>query len=218
VYAGLAHTSHNINQLSHATVDNYLFSGLLDIQLQQFSAALSLTSTVNLEWITTLENNIESFVVERSADNLHYSDIDTVAAKNSGNIELTYTSEDVSPPSGDVYYRLRITDNEGRVSYSAPVTIGQVIINPITGVEDDRKLLPSVYPNPSKDGSIFVKEGVDKIRMITLYDPAGKVVMHTEGDIEQTTQLPVSMMANGMYVIEIRTVKTVYRDKVIIKN
>jgi len=218
VYAGLALTSHNINQLSHATVDSYLFSGLLDLQITRFSASLSLTNTVNLEWITTLENNIESFVVERSIDNLHYSDIDTLAATNSGNIELTYTSEDKSPPSGDVYYRLRITDKDGRTSYSAPVTIGQVIINPITGVEDQLKLLPSVYPNPSKDGSIFVKEGVDKIKMITLYDPAGKMVMHMEGDVEETTQLPVSMMANGLYVIEIRTAKTVYRDKVVIKN
>jgi len=28
----------------------------------------------------------------------------------------------------------------------------------------------------------------------------------------------VSMMANGLYVIEIRTAKTVYRDKIVIKN
>lgn len=218
VYAGLALTSHDINYLSHATIDNYLFSGLLDIQLQNFSAALSLTNTVNLEWTTTLENNIESFVVERSTDNLHYTDIDTVAARNSGNIELKYTSEDKTPPTGDVYYRLRITDIDGRVSYSAPVTIGEVIVDPITGVGEDQQLLPQVYPIPSRDGKIFVREGIEKIRMITLYDPAGKVVIHEEGLMEKTTEIPVSMMANGLYVIEIKTEKTVYRDKVVIRN
>lgn len=213
VYAGLILTSHNINQLTHATIDSYLFSGLLDFTLQEFSATLSLTNTVNLKWITELENNIESFTVERSTDNLHYTDIDVVPAQNQGNIVLTYTSEDETPPSGNVYYRLRITDNDGRVSYSAPVTIGQVI----TGAED-LATLPVVYPNPAKDGTLYVKEGIEKIRMITLYDPAGKMVSHTEGSIGPLTELPVSMMANGLYVIEIRTAKTVYRDKIVIKN
>ncbi len=215
VYAGIVLTSHNINELAHATVDSYLFSGLLDFTLQQFSATLSTTNTVDIQWITSLEHNIESFTVERSIDNLHYDDIDTVAAENSGNLVLTYNSEDKQPPqSPSVYYRLRITDFDGRVSYSAPITIGQVI----TGVGEQPASLPSVYPNPSKDGSLFVKEGVEKIRMITMYDPAGKVVSHMEGPIEPLTELPVSMMANGLYVVEIRTAKTVYRDKVVIKN
>jgi hypothetical protein len=215
VYAGIALTSHNINQLTHATVDSYLFSGLMDFTLQQFSAMLSTTNTVNLEWITELENNIDSFTVERSTDNLHYDDIDNVPAQNGGNIVATYTSEDPSPPSGSVYYRLRITDKEGRVSYSAPITIGQVI----TGVGDPSATLPAVYPNPAKSGSIYVKEGVEKIRMITLYDPAGKRVMHMEGpSLGPENELPVTMMANGLYVVEIRTAKTVYREKVIIKN
>lgn len=214
VYAGIALTSHNINELAHATVDSYLFSGLMDFTLQQFSATLSTTNTVNLEWITELEHDIESFTVERSTDNLHYTDIAVVPAQNEGNMVLTYTSEDTSPPAGSVYYRLRITDTGGRVSYSAPVTIGQVI----TATGDQASPMPSVYPNPSKNGTIYVKEGIDKIRMITMYDPAGKMVSHTEGSIEPLTELPVSMMANGLYVIEIRTAKTVYRDKIVIKN
>jgi len=54
--------------------------------------------------------------------------------------------------------------------------------------------------------------------MITLFDPAGKPVLHTEGSIGELTEIPVRMMANGMYVVEIRTEKGVYRDKVVIKN
>ena len=88
----------------------------------------------------------------------------------------------------------------------------------ITGTGDPSATLPAVYPNPSNDGSIFVKEGVEKIRMITVYDPAGKAVLHNETSIEAVTEIPVRMMANGLYVIEIRTAKAVYRDKVVIKN
>jgi hypothetical protein len=214
VYAGIVLTSHNINKLTKATVDNYLFSGLLDIKLQSFNASLSTQNTVDLKWVTTLENDIASFVVERSKDNLHYDDIDTLAAHNSGNIELTYNSEDKNPPEGTVYYRLRISDNEDRVSFSAPITI----VLAITGVEDQGEATPKVYPNPSKDGMLYIKEGTDKIRMITLYDPAGKAVAHTEGSIGPVAEIPVRMMANGMYVVEIRTAKSVYRDKVVIKN
>ncbi|HEX8060963.1 MAG TPA: discoidin domain-containing protein [Cyclobacteriaceae bacterium] len=214
VYAGIALTSHNINKLTTATIDSYLYSGLLDIDLQQFRATMSTSNTVDLEWITTLENNIQSFTVERSVDNLHYLDIDTVAAKNNGTIMATYTAEDKKPPAGNVYYRLRISDKAGLFSYSAPVTIGSIV----AAVADQGQLLPVVYPNPSQDGNIFVKKGIETIRMITLFDPAGKPVIHTEGSIEDLTEIPVRMMANGMYVVEIRTEKGIYRDKVVIRN
>jgi hypothetical protein len=214
VYAGIAVTSHNINKLTKATVSNYLFSGLLDIQLQDFSASLSLQNKVTLTWVTTLEHDIASFVVTRSKDNLHYDDIDTVAAVNNGNITTNYTSEDQHPPDGTVYYRLTIMDTQDRVSFSAPITV----VLAITGIADAAEANPKVYPNPPKDGLIYVQEGADKIRMITIFDPAGKAVSHTEGSIDAVTEIPVRMMANGLYVVEIRTVRTVYRDKVVIRN
>lgn len=94
VYAGIALSSHNINYVTKATVDSYLFSGMLDIELQNFQATVSLENTVDLAWTTTLENNIQSFTVERSMDNLHYEDLDTVVAENNGNITLAYATED----------------------------------------------------------------------------------------------------------------------------
>lgn len=212
VYAGIALTSHEINKLTKATVDNYLFSGLLDIQLQDFKAELSPENRVDLAWTTTLENNIQSFTVERSADNINYDDIDTVAAKNTGNITLTYGTQDDSPPNGDIYYRLRITDNDGRISYSAPVNITLE-----TGLGEPGGGTPKVYPNPSS-AMLFVKRGGEEIKMITIYDPAGKMVVHREGTFGEVTEIPVWMMANGVYVVAIRTAKTVYHDKVMIRN
>ncbi|HZY78125.1 MAG TPA: discoidin domain-containing protein [Cyclobacteriaceae bacterium] len=212
VYAGIALTSHNINMLTHAKVDSYLFSGLLDVELQHFTATVNLENTVDLAWTTTLENEIQSFTVERSADNLHYNDIDTVAAKNDGNITLAYTSKDAKPPEGFIYYRLRITATDGRVSYSAPVALSFMV-----GVGDTKEGLPVVYPNPSK-ARLYVKRGEEEIKMITMYDPAGKMVTHLEGDLEETTEIPVWMMANGIYVVEVRTRERVYRDKVVIRN
>lgn len=212
VYAGIALTSHNINRLTKATVDRYLYSGLLDVQLQDFKASVSLDNTINLAWTTTLENNIQAFTIERSMDNLHYQDIDTVAAQNDGNITLAYATEDKQPPPGNLYYRLRITDTAGRVSYSAPVIVAFMV-----GIEDGHHEAPLVYPNPAK-ARLYVRQGGEDIRMITLYDPAGKEVSHREGAVEELTEIPVWMMANGMYVVEIRTGRTVYRDKVIIKN
>jgi hypothetical protein len=212
VYAGIAVTSHNINHLTEATVDRFLFSGLLDIELQDFTATVSLENHVDLEWITTLENNIKDFTIERSEDNLHYTDIDTVAAENNGNITLTYEAKDTEPPHANLYYRLRITDMDGRVSYSAPVMVAVMV-----GLGDETLAAPVVYPNPSK-AQLFVKKGGNEIKMITLFDPAGKRVSHLEGAFEDTTEIPVWMMANGMYVVEIRTTTTVYRNKIVIKN
>jgi F5/8 type C domain/Fibronectin type III domain len=216
VYAGLVLSSHNINKLSTSTIDSYLFSGVLDVQLQSFTASLSVTNTVDLKWVTTLENEIHSFVVERSVDNMHYTDIDTVAAKNNGNIELTYTGEDKKPPLNQVYYRLRITDDSGMISYSAPVTV--TVVEVVTGIGDQGEQLPTIYANPTLGGVLHIRPGSDPINLIVMYDGAGKQVAFVSQPSGPVHDIPVSMMANGLYVVEIRTEKTVYREKVMVKN
>jgi hypothetical protein len=51
-----------------------------------------------------------------------------------------------------------------------------------------------------------------------MYDGAGKQVAFVSQPEGPVQDIPVSMMANGLYVVEIRTAKTVYREKVVVKN
>jgi hypothetical protein len=214
VYAGLALTSHNNTVLSTATVDNYLFSGVLDIELQSFTASLTLNKKVALQWVTTLENDIKSFVVERSSDNFHYADLDTLAAVNGGKFMQTYNYEDENPLLTMAYYRLRIIDTEGLTSYSAPVSVSFVT----SVISDIKSLAPQIYPNPVKGGIVHIKRGDERVRSISMYDATGRTLIQINNVTSETTDIPVHAFANGFYLMEIRTNKNVYKEKVLIKN
>jgi hypothetical protein len=214
VYAGLALTSHNNALISSAKVDNYLFSGVVEIELQSFKASLTLAPSVHLEWVTTLENKISDFVVERSADNVAYSDLVTIQAINNGKFTQTYQYNDVAPLQSLAYYRLRITNINGVTSYSAPVSISD-ITSVSNGVTENP---PTVYSNPSQNGMLHVKQGESIIKMISLFDNTGRLMKKIQDIDQSVTDIPVNTLMNGIYFIEIKTSKLVYREKVIIKN
>lgn len=214
VYAGLALTSHDNAALIGANVDNYQLSGIVDVELQSFEASLTLTKKVALHWVTTLETNIKSFVIERSLDNIHYTDLDTVAAVSQGKFTQTYNYQDNSPLNVLSYYRLRIIDNEGLTSYSAPVSISIITsLPPVLNHEP-----PSVFENPVKDGVVHIRQGQDKIRLITLYDVNDRILARISSIESSVTDLPVNTLMNGLYVLEIKTSQAVYREKLLIRN
>lgn len=213
VYVGLALTSHDNTVLSTATVDNYQISGVLDIELQSFTAALTLSKTVALQWVTTLETNIRDFVVERSTDNVKYIDLDTIAAVSQGRFTQTYNYEDKSPLEALTYYRLRITDNEGVISYSAPVSI--VVI---TSIQQGTDNPPRLYANPPQQGVLHVKQGDAPLKAITLFDNTGRQVIQLTHFNSEVVDVPVNMISNGLYILEIKTTKSTYRERLVIRN
>ena len=206
VYAGLALTSHNNGILSNAAVDNYSLGGFLQFELQSFTAALSLDKTVALQWITTLETNIQNFIVERSIDNKNYVPLDTIAAINNGRFTQTYNIEDKTPGIIN-YYRLRITNLDGSISYSAPVF-----------VRVTNKKTPLLYPNPA-GGMVHIVKGTEPIKLINVYDISGRFILSiANGNSNEVIDLPVYPYANGLYIVEIRTVESIFRQKLIIRN
>lgn len=205
VYIGLSISSYSNTVLSKATVDNYLFSGIMELELKSFTASLTLSKTVMLNWVTTLEGNIGSFVVEKSADNLHYTDVDTVAAVNKGKFMNTYTYEVMNPYKGNNYYRLRIVSLDGKTSYSAPayVNIGN-------------SSAPTLYPNPGKD-KITVAQSTDPIRSLKIFDIGG-ALLRTINNSNNDTTITVTGLITGVYIMEIRTSTSIFRKKFVIIN
>ncbi|RPH95764.1 hypothetical protein EHM69_03515 [candidate division KSB1 bacterium] len=72
-----------------------------------------------LEWTTGAEENIRTFVVERSTDGIAYLPIGQVTARGSYS---RYQYTDSSPLDADhnrlFYYRLKIVERSGSFSYS----------------------------------------------------------------------------------------------------
>jgi hypothetical protein len=205
-YAGIAITSHYNAQLSTATIEDFEIKGALGVSLRSFSASVNLEQHVDIEWSTSLEDGIESFVVEKSADNISYTDFAEVSAFNTGDILQEYEVEDEDPFDGKTYYRLRITNYSGATTYSLPQY-----------VEIRKVPAPLVFPNPAA-GHLFVQPGSDPIQYIKLYDIRGNALISITRPGIQTSDLPVMNIANGIYFLEIKTGRTTFREKIIIKN
>jgi hypothetical protein len=207
VYAGLAITSHDNSTLSTAHVDNYVLGGTLPLKLISFTGRLTLNQTVALEWITTRETRTKYFVVERTKDNMYYKAIDTIYAENNGEFTQNYDATDYYPSLGMNYYRLKIVDMDGKISYS-----------PVAAVRVAHTKAPLMYPNPA-NSYVNIAPGTDLIRQVTIYNILGKTILRIPNTSSQgLLKIPTYSFANGLYFVEIRTAEAVYREKLIVHN
>lgn len=209
LYAGLAITSHNNNELSTARIDNYSFtSGVLPIKLLSFSTFLNLDQHVNINWSTTQEMNTNYFVIERSGPDYNFKPVDSVKSRNNGAYTSTYTIVDNSPMNGINFYRLKIVDNDSHSTYSA---LSMVRLNSLK--------TPVIFPNPAKS-FININAGNENIKFISVYDMSGKALIRINSPIAQfrTTQISTSNLMSGTYILEIKTPENIYREKIIISR
>lgn len=151
-YAGMTVTSQDPNFQSYATFDNYTSSGVVEVEIKSFTASLALDKSIELNWTTTLENNIENIIIERSTNNINFTAIDTVLAKNKGKATALYKYNTLKADTGIYYYRLQIVRTDGKLSYSAPAYIR---------VTDSKA--PILYPVPT-NGTFYISPGTEPLK------------------------------------------------------
>lgn len=141
---------------------------------------------VRLRWATATEHTTGRFIVERLHGTEDWAPIGEVAAQGSSEQEVRYDFTDATAETGHNYYRLRMVDLDGSVTFSP--TVHALF----------RQIGPSVYPNPAV-GSFWVRSGLEQL---TVLDPMGRAVDHrilrTRGDASE-----VSMPAGcvGVYTV-----------------
>ncbi len=82
---------------------------------------------VKLEWKTGEESNLKHFVIERRTQQSSYVDLTTIIPKGSNSF-YSYLDESVYKSSSFVFtYRLRIVENDNKVSYSSEVSVSPSI-------------------------------------------------------------------------------------------
>lgn len=170
------------------------------------------TEAVRLNWVTTNENNVAHFSIERSSDGNDFKSITTVNAKN-GVAVNDYRFDDASTiavkSTRDIYYRLKMTDKDGKFSYSKTVVIGPASSNGVT-----------IFPNPVRNGKLFMRlDGNNNRININVQDAAGRIyktqsMQQASGNIT----VDVKGLAAGIYFLktEINGVNRTY--SLIIEN
>ena len=93
-----------------------------NFELKGFLAFLK-GDQVILDWVVGFDQGIQSYVIEKSLDSIIFESIETLPANQLGLEEIKYRSIDPSPIEGKVFYRLKITDSQGGISFSEVIAL-----------------------------------------------------------------------------------------------
>jgi hypothetical protein len=167
-------------------------SAILPLKLINYNAQLVNNTVVN-KWITTNEQNVNRYEVERSSTGYSFAYVGDVKAAN--NIANNYTFTDVAPLPDISYYRLKMIDNNGLFSYSNVVKISR----------DNNTPKINAWPNPATNYLTIYSPTTEKF---VAYDIGGKQV-HNGIFIAGNNTLYVKNWAAGVYTISTNTNGTI---------
>ena len=170
----------------------------LPVQLITWKASLQ-GSRPQLAWQANEETGIAFYSVEKSTDAKNYYLLKTIYPAGK-----SYTCYDDSPADGWNYYRLKITDLSGKISYTA-----------VEKVWLKRTAAFAVFPNPATDKIYISLPGTAK-GVLRLYAADGKKY-YEQAVTSSFMQLNIKSYAPGWYLLEYSEGKNRFIQKLFVK-
>lgn len=195
-FSGVGSTSASFNFVTidaagvpAATPASYAISWtyVLPVTLVSFEAKL-VNHKVQLVWITENEIDIREYRIQRSVDGINWQYISTQQAIANSK----YVAEDLSPASGNNYYRLEIISLNGEKEYSA---IRRAIVTNQLG-----KII--ISPNPAGN-HVTIRPANAELNKIEFINTAGQVILVTW--IVGITDINIHHLASGLYMVRCLT-------------
>lgn len=167
----------------------------LRISLGDFTVVRNQDNEAVLNWNTLSEEHNKGFTIERSRDGKgNWTSIGFVSSlSQDGNsvTELKYSFVDISPMSGENYYRLKQMELNGNIEYSKVRKL-YIDVYAVSSI--------SVYPNPAR--SLLYIRGAGVGQTLSIYDISGRLISSRiiKGDNEY---IDVAALLQGTYMIEL---------------
>lgn len=150
---------------------------------------------VQIEWSNLTERELINYTVERSTDGSNFTTINTQLPKYNNNDKASYTHFDASPVGGANYYRIRVSEQSGKLIYSKVLRVDM----------GNTKKAFGIYPNPVTGRQFTVSmsgmaQGQYTLKVI---NAAGQPVyeakiINQSSSTTQTLELPASVKP-GVY-------------------
>jgi Secretion system C-terminal sorting domain len=150
-----------------------------------------------LNWkVTCTSTPRATMTLERSSDARNYTGINTITA-DAARCQQPFDYTDANPLKGMNYYRLKIVDADGRVTYSTTVAL----LNAVKGFD-----IISIAPNPvvTDNFKLNVASAVAGKMEISIFDMQGRLVnRQTLSLIAGFNSIPVNVsnLSSGTYTI-----------------
>lgn len=158
---------------------------LLPVDIEYFTAAPK-NNGVQLNWAITAPSTPRLFEVERSTNGVQFNVVQTV---NPSITSLKYTVADVNAAAGKFYYRLRITDLNGAITYSDIISVT------LSRSNAGYLIYPSVVANNT---FTFMPAAKMQQAVFTIADISGRVINeYNAGTIAAGAAVKINVSANG---------------------
>lgn len=174
-------------------------SSALPLHLEYFAAAAN-SCNAALTWRTSNEINCKQFIIEQSIDQVNFSPVATVPARNTTTVN-NYSLE-VAQPSGVAFYRLKMMNIDGVYTYSQIVKCrtscaisGYMIIYPNPVVATGTVYLSFSTPYKGKATLIITNMLGQRFSAVPVQVSAGVNLVPTD----------VSRFASGTYLMNLLT-------------
>jgi hypothetical protein len=172
----------------------------LPVELMWFSGKVN-GKNAQLSWATASEVNTNYFVVEYAIDGKNFSTANTVKANGNSAVKVEYNNQHLNAfdIANTLYYRLKIVDLNGDVSYSKTIKLS---IAELTNAS------ATAYPNP------FINEVVvdvptigDTKAKVTITNLQGVELMRQETQFEngKTKLVGLDGLSSGIYLITVES-------------
>jgi hypothetical protein len=166
-----------------------------DIRLS--ATANEIENTIDLKWTVENEENVLSYIVERSIENGPYSSVGQMEAGGSGLAE--YELQDWQVKAGELYsYRVHVHEISGSMYDSEIVT---VMLGAANGLSAG-----AFFPNPATSkASIELRSGEEGRLDVSIYDTRGRVIAVRGLSVHAgsaTASLDVTELPAGVYFVQ----------------
>lgn len=181
----------------------------IPVELVSFTAVAKNKTNV-LKWITATERNVSHFNIERSLNGVaDWLTIGVVKAKGNSQGLSTYDIVDDAPLSMS-YYRMRIIDHDGHTEVSKTISVNHAA---------NTLKVNSLSPMPVHNGALTINlQSLSGELNIRIQDITGKTIQTEKRTVQEgqnTIQLPLSKMTNGLYFLVVSDGRSQVIEKIV---
>ena len=187
--------------LSNGEVEDYKVNidNILPVKLISFKASPVNNVAVNVQWNMASEMNMQQYTIERSDDEINWQTVISEKPYNNPEGTRAYEDNDNSPLPGRSYYRLKMVDYTGAVTYSE---IDKVDMG------DAQFSVAKITPNPFQS-MITIKAALPESgnMIVNVIDASGKSVRTYQqfGNKGKNTIVidNLGALTPGVYIVEV---------------
>jgi hypothetical protein len=159
-----------------------------------------------LDWKTVNEQNLARFEIEYSFDGINFINAGMVNAINLPS-ENNYSFRHFISTYSKLFYRLKIVDRDGRVTYSA-----------IISIDADTRGEIKVYPSPVTTNNLTIVSE-KQVEQVILFTAAGKNVFEAKlNNASGTINIRLPYLQNGVYFLQLKLNDGQVNKKILIQR